>query len=106
MSGVVAEFPLSLLFGVGSSTITRRTELLDPEAPRKIMGVEGILSRSNNVDYLKNANDGTYDVWCKICRASLNSTGMSEQDFEPHARAFVLEHDKCSPGLVPSQPLF
>ena len=70
------------------------------------MGIEDILSQSTNVDYHKDQKDGTYMAWCKICKAGLTSSGMSEQAFEPHAKAFCAQHDKCSPGLVPSEPLF
>jgi hypothetical protein len=70
------------------------------------MSIEDILSQSTNVDYQRDQNDGACIVWCKICKTSLTSSGMSGQSFESHAKAFVLKHDKCSPGVVPCEPFF
>jgi hypothetical protein len=69
------------------------------------MTVEGILAQCTNVDFMKE-DDGTYILWCKVCKASITSSGMTDPSFEPHAKAFASEHDRCSPGIIPSKFIF
>lgn len=69
------------------------------------MSVEEILSGHVNVEYMKDDKDGTYTVWCKLCRATITSIGMTERSFDANSRAFVRKHENCSPGFSLSTPL-